>query len=56
MNLIKKEALIGYTGFIGSTLANLLLEKGYKVVAMGRRSFKEIKLERLPKNKNLLYI
>jgi len=53
---MKTAYITGATGFIGSTLTNLLLKKGYKVVALGRRSFKEIKLERLPKNKNLLYL
>ena len=53
---MKTAYITGATGFIGSTLSNLLLEKEYKVVALGRRSFREIKLERLPKNKNLLYL
>ena len=46
----------GATGFIGSTLANYLLDKNYKVIALGRKSFSDIKLSRLKPHRNLIYI
>ena len=46
----------GSTGFIGSTLVNHLLDNNYKVVALGRKSFSDIKFSRLKPHKNLIYI
>ena len=46
----------GAAGFIGSTLANYLLSQNYRVIALGRKEFSEIKLSRLNPNKNLIYI
>ena len=46
----------GASGFIGSTLTNYLLKQNYKVIALGRKSFSDIKLTRLKTHKNLIYI
>ncbi|ABM72620.1 Hypothetical protein P9515_14131 [Prochlorococcus marinus str. MIT 9515] len=46
----------GATGFIGSTLVNYLLNNKYKVIALGRKSFSDIKLSRLKPHENLIYI
>ena len=46
----------GATGFIGSTLVNYLLNNNYKVIALGRKSFSDIKLSRLKPHRNLIYI
>ncbi|WP_413677342.1 NAD-dependent epimerase/dehydratase family protein [Prochlorococcus sp. MIT 0916] len=53
---MKTAIITGASGFIGSALANYLLNKNYFVIAMGRCRFSEIKLSRLSKNKNLIYI
>ena len=42
----------GASGFIGSTLTNYLLKQNYKVIALGRKSFSDIKLTRLKTHKN----
>ena len=48
--------ITGATGFIGSTLTNYLLDNDYKVIALGRRDFDQIKLNRLKVHKNLIYL
>ncbi len=53
---MKTAIITGATGFIGSTFVNFLLNKKYKVLALGRCKFDEIKLKRLEKNDNLIYL
>lgn len=52
-----KEAIItGATGFMGSRLARMLLGNNYKVIALGRKDWKEVDKLRLKEHKNLSYI
>ena len=48
--------ITGATGFIGSTLTNYLLDNNYKVIALGRCDFDQIKLNRLKVHDNLIYL
>ena len=53
---MRNAIITGASGFVGSTLANHLLDEGYNVIALGRREFKDIKFSRLKKHDNLKYL
>jgi len=52
---MKSAIITGATGFIGSTLVNLLLDSNIKVLALGRKSWAEIDSKRLQENNLLTY-
>lgn len=52
---MKSAIITGATGFIGSTLVNLLLDSNIKVLALGRKSWAEIDKKRLQENDLLTY-
>lgn len=53
---MKKAIITGATGFIGSHLVKLLLEKNMEVLALGRKDWIEIDRNRLQVHENLTYL
>jgi nucleoside-diphosphate-sugar epimerase len=53
---MKQAIITGSTGFIGSRLTRMLLASGIKVLAIGRKSWKQVDKLRLTLDKNMTYI
>jgi nucleoside-diphosphate-sugar epimerase len=53
---MKTAIITGASGFIGAALVKLLIKKGIKVLALGRKSFSDVDDKRLTDNLNLKYI